>query len=277
MKNYVLYDTILDVNKTLPLVKSTKELLKFLNIEISSLEAVPRDTGCESIGLDIDTFYDNNAKTLALASEKKSSIVCVEDSSFLSLKLTLEQINSDKKLQARLDSENINIDLDMQIYTLADFILKEVGVKKIKEKVKNSFDNFQAALYLGSYQCQLSNLSDISSYAKIAQSIGLKFIDYSLKNQVDGYEINDVVQDLSYKMAGGLMLDMFDNAADFVLINDARSFIMFDEHQKKLEKSTGREIGLAVFNVAQLLLLAFGVADKDKIGLSEHKVNSDIA
>ena len=276
MKNYVLYDTILDVNKTLPLVKSTKELLKFLDVEISSLESTPRDIGCESIGLDIDAFYNNNANILALASSKKSSIVCVEDSSFLSLKLTLEQINSDEKLQARLEKENINIDPDIQIYTLADFLLKEIGVKKIKEKVKNSFKNFQAALYLGSYQCQLSNLSDVSSYAKIAQSIGLKLIDYSLKNQVDGYEINDVAQNLSYKMAGELMLDMFDNAADFVLINDARSFIMFDEHQKKLEKTTGRDIDLAVFNIAQLLLLAFGVDDKEKIGLSEHKVNTNI-
>jgi len=276
MKNYVLYDTILDVNKTLPLVKSTKELLKFLDVEISSLESTPRDIGCESIGLDIDAFYNNNANILALASSKKSSIVCVEDSSFLSLKLTLEQINSDEKLQARLEKENISIDPDIQIYTLADFLLKEIGVKKIKEKVKNSFKNFQAALYLGSYQCQLSNLSDVSSYAKIAQSIGLKLIDYSLKNQVDGYEINDVAQNLSYKMAGELMLDMFDNAADFVLINDARSFIMFDEHQKKLEKTTGRDIDLAVFNIAQLLLLAFGVDDKEKIGLSEHKVNTNI-
>ena len=97
-----------------------------------------------------------------------------------------------------------------------------------------------------------------------------------MKKQVCGYDINDANEELSYKIAGSLMLDMFDNAADFVVANDARSFVMFDEHQKKLESSIGREIGLSVFGLAEILLLALGVTDKKKIGLNNHITKTNI-
>jgi len=261
MKKYVLYDSIIDINSTSPLVKSTNELFKFLNIKFTSLKNVPRDIGCESIGLDEDAFYVANAKILNLATEAKSDIVCVEDSSFLSLNLTLTKLKEDEKFNS-----------EIHILSLADFLVKEVGISKIKKNIKNSFEKFNAALYLGSYQCQVKKYSDGSNYSKILETLGINLVDYDLKNQVCGYEINDVNSALSFKMAGNLMLDMFDNAADFVVISDARSFVMFDKHQKELEKSVGRDIDLSVFGIAELLLLSFGVINKSDIGLDDHTV-----
>jgi len=271
MKKYVLYDSIIDINATSPLAKSTNALFEFLNIKVSPLKNAPRDIGCESIGLDTKAFYDANAQTLALASQEKSDIVCADDSSFLSLNLTLAKIKEDEKLKSEIQKK-YQIDLEINILTLADFLVKEVGLSKIKKNIKNSFEKFNAALYLGSYQCQVRRYCDSSSYQKLMDTISLKLVNYDLKNQVCGYEINDVNQNLSFKMAGSLMLDMFDNAADFVVVSDARSFVMFDKHQKELEKSVGRDIGLSVFGLSQLLLLSFGVTSKSDIGLDDHQV-----
>jgi succinate dehydrogenase / fumarate reductase cytochrome b subunit len=271
MKKYVLYDSIIDINATSPLVKSTNALFKFLNIQVSSLKNAPRDIGCESIGLDTKAFHDANAKILALASQEKSDIVCAEDSSFLSLNLTLTKLKEDEKLKSEIDKK-YQIDFEINILSLADFLVKEIGLSKIKKNVKNSFEKFYAALYLGSYQCQVTGYCDNSSYQELMDTIGLKLVNYDLKNQVCGYEINDVNKDLSFKMAGSLMLDMFDNAADFVVISDARSFVMFDKHQRELEKRVGRDIGLSVFGLAELLLLSFGVTNKSDIGLDDHCV-----
>jgi len=280
MKKYVLYDAIIDINKTLPLVTSTKELFKFLNLNIPVLKGSIRDLGCNSLSVDPIGFYEANAKNLALASKEYSHIVCVEDSSFLSLNLTLEKLKKDEKLRNDLETtlakENLELDLDIKIVNLADYLLQVRGKSKIQKKVINSFEKFIATLYLGSYQCQINKYSNTNTYSDILNAISLKLAKYDLKNQVSGYDIYDLNEELSLKMSGTIMLDMFDNAADFVVVNDARSFVMFDDLQKDLEKSVGREIGLTVFGLAEVLLLAFGVSDKEKIGLNDHKIKTSL-
>lgn len=280
MNKYVLYDAILDINKTLPLVSSTKELFKFLNLEVPVLKGASRDLGCDSIGVDYFGYHFANARNLALASKENSRIVCVEDSSFLSLNLTLEELGKNEKLKQEiengLEKEDLKIDLNIKIYTLADFLLKKIGLSKIHKSVKNNFGKFLAALYLGSYKCQINKYCDTNNYNKILHRLDLKLIDYDLKNQVSGYDIYDLNEEIALKMSGNLMLDMFDNAADFVVVNDARSFVMLDGLQKDLEKSVGREIGLSIFGLAELLLLSFGVDNKDKIGLNDHAVKTDM-
>ncbi len=280
MKKYILFDAIIDINHTLPLVTSTKELLKVLNLEIPVLSGATRDCGVESIGEDIEAFYKENAKTLALASKEKSSIVCVEDSSFLSLKTTLEKLKNDKNLANKitlgLKEDNLELNLDIEILTLADFIVKEFGISKLKKNVNKNFEKFFAALYLGSYRCQIERYSDTNSYENLLKATGLKLVDYNLKDQVNGHALYDVNEELSYKIAGTLMLDMFDNAADFVVVNDARSFVMFDEHQKELEKVVGREIQLSIFSLAEILLLSLGITDKKRVGLDNHTIKTNI-
>ncbi len=280
MKKYVLYDAIIDINKTLPLVSSTKELFKFLNLEVPVLKDAKTDLGCDSLGVDPVGFYEANAKNLALASRENSHIVCVEDSSFLSLNLTLEKLKKDENLrntlEATLAKEELKLDLNIEILSLAQFLLTVLGTTKIKKNVVNSFEKFLSALYLGSYQCQINKYSNTQAYKDILSAIDLKLVNYNLKNQVSGYDIYDLNNELALKMSGTIMLDIFDNAADFVVINDARSFIMFDYLQKDLEKSIGREIGLSIFGLAEVLLLAFGVSDKEKIGLNNHKIITSI-
>ncbi|MCF6173374.1 MAG: hypothetical protein L3J44_06280 [Campylobacteraceae bacterium] len=280
MKNYVLYDGIIDINKTSALVNSTKELFAFLNLKIPVLKNAPRDLGFESIGLDMQAFHLSNAKVLALGTKEEKEIICAEDSSFLSLRISKEELAKNDKLRENIETqlakEGLELDLKVKVHTLAQFLLKNVGLAKLKKRVENKFDNFRTALYLGSYKCQIQKYSDINAYETLLKMIGLSLVDYKLKDQVNGYEIIDVQEELSFKMAGTLMLDIFDNAADFVIINDARSFIMFDNYQKELEKSIGREIGLSIFGLAEILLLAFGVINKSKIGLNLHKIKTDI-
>lgn len=102
--------------------------------------------------------------------------------------------------------------------------------------------------------------------------VGAKRIAYASAYESDGFEVLDISTPLAYNLASKAMLDMFDNAADFVVVSDARSLVMFDFYQKALEKSVQREIELSVLSLAQVLLLAFGIVDKKSIGLDQHKI-----
>ncbi len=276
MKKYVLFDSIIDINKTSPILKATKELLKFLKLDVPTLKNTIRDDGVESMGLNQKVFYEKNAKNLALAAQEKRDILCVEDSSYLSLCLTKEELQKNDELRneinSKLKKDGLEVNLDTNIMSLASFFETEVGFSKITKKIKNSFDKFYGAIYLGSNKCDIDRFYDTSLFEGILKITGLKSVKYDLYEQSNGYEISDTHEELSHKMAGSLMLDMFDNAADFVIVNDARSFVMFDVNQKLLEKSVGRDIGLSVLCLAQVLMLAFGTTDKNSIGLNEHKI-----
>ncbi|MDX1809857.1 MAG: heterodisulfide reductase [Sulfurospirillaceae bacterium] len=280
MKKYVLFDSIIDINTTEPIARSTQELLKFLNVKLVNIKNFSRDTGIEDMGFDMKNFYINNAKNLALANKEQCSIICADDSSYLSLCVCVEELKNNEELKNEINSllreEKLELDLDIEIYTLADFLVKELGNKKISKHIKHKFEQFNAAMYLGSHKCLISKYTDLDSYSEILNILGINVINYDLKDQSSGYEILDINPNLAFKMSGALMLDMFDNAADFVVVNDARSFVMFDKHQKELEKSVGREIGLSVFGLAQILLLGFGETNKDVLGLNDHKVKTKI-
>ncbi|WP_331774000.1 HdrB C-terminal domain-containing protein [Sulfurospirillum sp. 1612] len=280
MKKYVLFDNIIDINATEPIAISTRELLKFLKVETLTIKELSRDLGSHDMGYDKKGFYVANAKNLALANKEGGAIICAEDSVFLSIQLTIQALRNDAALKSEIDTllkeQDLELDLDIQINTLADFLVEEIGLSKISKLVKNNFGAFNAAIYLGSSQCQLSQFSTLGSYTDILKTLGAQCISYDLADQSSGYEIKEIKQELAFKMSGSLMLDMFDNAADFVLVNDARSFVMFDQHQRELEKTVGREIDLSIFSLAQLVLLAFGETNREVLGLKYHKIQTKI-
>ena len=280
MKRYVLFDNVIDVNATEPIAISARELLKFLKVETLTIKALSRDLGSHNMGYDKKGFYIANAKNLALANKEQCAIICAEDSVFLSLQLTIQALRNDAALKSEIDTllkeEDLELDLDIKIDTLANFLVKEIGLSKISKLVKNNFEAFNVAIYFGSHQCQLSQFSTLDSYTNILKTLGAKLISYDLSNQSSGYEIHEINQKLAFKMSGSLLLDMFDNAADFVLINDARSFVMFDKYQRELEKTVGRDIDLSIFSLAQLLLLGFGETNREVLGLKYHKIQTKI-
>ncbi len=280
MKKYVLYDNIIQKNRTISFVTATKELLSFFNKDISILENTTEDKGCDKLVLNLDNFHYNNAKILAMANLKESNILCVEDSSFLSLSLTKMKLEHNlefkNEINSKLKKENLELNLDISILPLVKYIKDEIGFDKIFKTVKYDFTKFKTALYLGSFWCDLEQFTDLSLYENLLKLTGAELIKYSMKENSCGYEILNIKSNLAYKMAGTIMLDMFDNACDFVVVNDARSFIIFDNYQKELERSVNREIGLSVFNLPQIILLACGITDKNRLGLDKHKIKTEI-
>jgi heterodisulfide reductase subunit B len=50
---------------------------------------------------------------------------------------------------------------------------------------------------------------------------------------------------------------------------------MFDQNKLALEKATGRDLRMPVLNIAQIVALAVGIADKEKIGLDAHQIQPE--
>ena len=276
MKNYFLFESLIEREKTTPMITAAHKLIELLNIDAIPFKGAKADFGSELMGLDTLKFLEHYAYNLSLAASQKRDILCIEQSSFICHAHTKELLSNDDKLRfeiaERLEKHALSLNFDVNVLCLEQLLLEEVGVEKLSTLIKHPFQNFQAALFLGSNACRAKKYCKEALLTQLFELIQLKQIKHESTYESDGFEVYGASPLLAKKLASKAMLDMFDNAADFVLVSDARSFIMFDFYQKELEKTAGREIGLSVLSLAELLLLAFGETHKKSIGLDQHKV-----
>lgn len=276
MKHYFLFDTLIQREKTAPMITAARKLIELLNLDAPSFKAAKADLGNEFMGLDKLKFLEHYAYNLTLAADEKRDILCFEQSSFICHAQTKDLLLNDANLKfeiaQRLEKHNLSLNLEVNVVSLEQLLLEEIGTEKLASLLKNPFGNFQTALFLGSNACRARKYRKEDFLTQILDVIKLKQVKHESTYESDGFEVYDASSLLAKKLSAKVMLDMFDNAADFVLVSDARSFIMFDFYQKELEKIAGREIGLSVLSLAELLLLAFGETNKKAIGLDQHKV-----
>lgn len=276
MKHYFLFDTLIQREKTAPMITAARKLIELLNLDAPSFKAAKADLGNEFMGLDKLKFLEHYAYNLTLAADEKRDILCFEQSSFICHAQTKDLLLNDANLKfeiaQRLEKHNLSLNLEVNVVSLEQLLLEEIGTEKLASLLQNPFGNFQTAFFLGSNACRARKYRKEAFLTQILDVIKLKQVKHESTYESDGFEVYDASSLLAKKLSAKVMLDMFDNAADFVLVSDARSFIMFDFYQKELEKIAGREIGLSVLSLAELLLLAFGETNKKAIGLDQHKV-----
>ncbi len=276
MKRYFLFDNIIQSEKAPSLAIAAHELMKFLELDLPVLKEARADLGSEVLALNKQKFILRNAHTLSLAAQGQGSIVCVENSAFNSLQMTKEALSKDSALQEKTAKKllefGIVLNFETEVLNLETFLVNVVGIEKLASLVQHPFNNFHVAHFLGTSFCQTRNFTDTTLMGKLLSMLQAKKVNFASVYESNGFEVFECSELLAKQLASTAMLDMFDNAADFVLIDDARSFIMFDFYQKALEKVASRDINLCVLSLAQILLLSFGVTQKEKLGLDKHKI-----
>ena len=83
-------------------------------------------------------------------------------------------------------------------------------------------------------------------------------------------------QEITYCVATTILLDAFDNNADFLLVDNDEDFYIFDYNRKALEKCSGREVILPVIHVNELQKLASGEHKLANETLTKHQINPEI-
>jgi succinate dehydrogenase / fumarate reductase cytochrome b subunit len=274
MAQYRLFDNIIEKDSANSFIVAGKELLSQLNIEAPVLQNAKPDIATEGKSLNEEAFLYNCAYNLALAKGESADIVCVEDSSYTSLNVTkiilLENSELKHAVVEKLKKDNLELCLDTKVLHVNEILRDVVGFDKLQKMVKKPFNDFNIAIFNG------NKTQNLETNDSILTLLGANIVSFETQNDSDGYEILSASKVLAEKLAGKIMLDAFDNAADFVVTNDARSFVMFEPRQKSLECCVGRDIALSVFSTSQVVLMALGCDDRAKLGLDSHKVKTTL-
>lgn len=273
MANFILFDKLCEENYAAPFIESAKALLEKLDAPVSYSSDFKKSLGLKQKAINEEAFYLNNAYNLSIAANTNSTIICPDDSSYLALKLTQDALKSDENLNTTI-ANKLAIELNTQttILHLTEFLAKEISVSQIKARIKTPFSKFITTSYEGPNAAKLKKLYDTSALCHLLDITGIKLAKIDSVRDSDGYEIYEVNKNIAELLAGKVLLDAFDNAADFIVINDVTTFSIFDAKQKSIACAVGRDIDLSVLNISQILLLALGETDKETL-FSSHRVN----
>lgn len=274
---YILFENIANRKDLNSFYLATKELFKLFDVEVKEFENTIFDEGVNGNLLDNGmTSLAIDAYNLATAEEAGLTVLCLDDASFNSYTKTKECLASSKELRDKVNAKLSELDREFKgtadVKHIIDVIVDEIGIDKIASRVKNSFKDFNIALHYGNRYCQLKEASNIDKIEEILSAIGATVIKLDSVKDSLGYEFLNVNSEIAIKMAGEILLDMFDSNADIVTSTDTNAFMMFDKKQGAIECEMGRDIKLPFLNIAQLILLAIGEVESKKLGFEYHKV-----
>jgi succinate dehydrogenase / fumarate reductase, cytochrome b subunit len=157
-------------------------------------------------------------------------------------------------------------------------MVEEIGLDAIKAKVKRPLTDLRVGPFYGCYIVRPTERLGIGRenprdrYLQLLiEALGGTVVDYAGMYKCCGFPIITMNRDASLKQAGRHLGDAIDADADCLVTPRPLCHLNLDLQQPGAEAVVGRELGMPVLHLPQLVGLALGL-DAKELGLSKHVV-----
>jgi succinate dehydrogenase / fumarate reductase cytochrome b subunit len=223
-----------------------------------------------------------NARTFALAQQT--------DAMMMNICSTCQ--GSQTECQERLDAngeyrERINENLEGGLRydkgqvvnkNLLWLLVEDIGLDKLRGMVKRPLRDLRVGPFYGCYIIRPTDRLGIDDELPrdrylhmVIEALGGTVIEYAGQHKCCGFPIITMNKDASLKQAARHIGDAIDAEADCLVTPCPLCHLNLDLQQPLAEKYGGRELGLPVLHLPQLIGLALGL-EPDELGLARHVV-----
>jgi succinate dehydrogenase / fumarate reductase, cytochrome b subunit len=157
-------------------------------------------------------------------------------------------------------------------------MVEEIGLDAIKAKVKRPLTDLRVGPFYGCYIVRPSDRLQIDQehprdryLHQLIEALGGSVVDYAGQYKCCGFPIITMNRDASLKQAGRHLGDAIDADADCLVTPCPLCHLNLDLQQPLAEKVVGRDLGMPVLHLPQLVGLALGLEPKE-LGMSKHVV-----
>ena len=179
--------------------------------------------------------------------------------------------NFDKKIEEKIQKIQDYLDLfeplEKQNFRINNTLIIDFGNFEENYEVTHDFKNFNIAYYPSNEPKQTLDL-----LKKLNANV-LKLDSMKLDLAKNTFNKNPLI---TYNVASTILLDAFDNNADFLLVDTFEDFYIFDYNRKQIEKISGRDIILPIIHKNELQKLASGDHKAAIKTLEKHQINPEI-
>jgi succinate dehydrogenase / fumarate reductase, cytochrome b subunit len=157
-------------------------------------------------------------------------------------------------------------------------LVEDIGLDQLKSLVKRPLEDLKVGPFYGCYIVRPRDRLGIGSDAprdnylhRVIEALGGTVIDYAGAYKCCGFPIITMNKDASLKQAGTHLGDAIDAEADCLVTPCPLCHLNLDLQQPLAERVVGRELGLPVLHLPQLVGLALGL-DPGELGMARHVV-----
>ncbi|HWV87258.1 MAG TPA: CoB--CoM heterodisulfide reductase iron-sulfur subunit B family protein [Capillimicrobium sp.] len=157
-------------------------------------------------------------------------------------------------------------------------LVEEIGLETLKSKVTRPLTDLKVGPFYGCYIVRPEDRLGIDAdlprdtyLSQVIEALGGTVIEYAGMHKCCGFPIITMNQEASLRQAGTHMADAKDAEADCVVTPCPLCHLNLDLQQPLAEKTVGRDIGMPVLHLPQLVGLALGLSPKE-LGLQRHVV-----
>ena len=157
-------------------------------------------------------------------------------------------------------------------------MVEEIGLDAVAAKVKRPLTDLKVGPFYGCYIVRPTERLGISDemprdtyLAQLIEALGGTVVDYAGTHKCCGFPIITMNKEASLKQAGRHIGDAIDAEADCLVTPCPLCHLNLDLQQPLAERYTGRDLGLPILHLPQLVGLAFGL-DPKELGFNKHVV-----
>jgi succinate dehydrogenase / fumarate reductase cytochrome b subunit len=177
-----------------------------------------------------------------------------------------------------LAEEGLSYDKGLTNKNFLWLLVEEIGLDALTEKVKRPLTDLKVGPFYGCYIVRpVDRLGVDQEHPRdrymhmVIEALGATVIDYAGVYKCCGFPIITMNKQASLTMAGRHLGDAIDAQADCLVVPCPLCHLNLDLQQPAAAKVAGRELGMPVLHLPQLVGLALGLQPKE-LGMSKHVV-----
>jgi succinate dehydrogenase / fumarate reductase cytochrome b subunit len=224
-----------------------------------------------------------NARTFALAQATDLPMMNICSTCQGAQSECQERLDADTSyrdhVNATLKDEGIQYVKDKDGWTNKNFLwllVEDYGLDNLRAKVKRPLNGLRIGPFYGCYVLRpkqrlgYDENPDRDLYLEqVIEALGAQVVDYDGARRCCGFPVITMNRETSLKQAGTHVADAIDAGADCLVTPCPLCHLNLDMQQPEAAKVVGRDLGLAVLHLPQLVGLALGF-DPKELGMSKH-------
>lgn len=166
----------------------------------------------------------------------------------------------------------------VKVKHFARVLYEDIGIEKIKNEVEVDINTLKIASHYGCHYLKPSNIYDCFDNPEFPKTLdelvsvtGANSVDYANRKRCCGGALLGIDEDLALSMSRQKLEDIKASGADAINLVCPFCSVMYDDNQRRVERTFDVSYGLPVLYYPQLLGLAMGF-DIRELGLNMNRV-----
>lgn len=208
------------------------------------------------------------ARNLALAEQAGLELVAPCTACFMILKKTQDYLSRYSELRSKIDEALATVGLRYQgkveIRHPLEILLRDVGVKGLKARVKRPLRGWNVAPYYGCLIARPYALSEgftLEAFDQFIPALGANLVEFDLKARCCGGSLTGSIEEVGHRLVYLLLHQAKRNNADVLVTVCPLCQLNLEAHQGKIKRRYGDDVTIPIPYFTQLIGMALGLSE----------------